>query len=391
VYFSSPQQDAKWISFKSTGIHSVDKDYFYKTTINLPCSTLCGKSFASEGAYCLQLDLYADNSVYEIYVNGVPQSPYLGNVLPLSDPYRPVGFTPSNKVSVSLCHNWKEGSNSLVIQVASSPPVSGLLVLASPVQPPPVTTEISAAICEGDAYLFGGQSLQTPGTYLHTFSTAGCDSTVRLKLGVIPQAHSTIDTAICEGQSVFGYDQTGIYVDRFLSAQGCDSLRSLHLTVQNRPRLTLAAETPFCRGDSVTLYPGVFDSYLWQDLTVADHYVIKAPALITLQVSNQCGTESDETVAVEKECGVYFPTAFTPNDDGKNDLFKMLTEFSFETFSLRIYNRWGEKVFESTDSKQGWNGQYKGRPQPVGVFVWYCSYRRAATNSAGKGSFVLLR
>src|SRR5690349_14512600 len=88
----------------------------YKTTINLPCSTLCGKSFASEGAYCLQLDLYADNSVYEIFVNGVPQSPYLGNVLPLSDPYRPVGFTPSNKVSVSLCHNWKEGSNSLVIQ-----------------------------------------------------------------------------------------------------------------------------------------------------------------------------------------------------------------------------------------------------------------------------------
>ena len=391
IFYKSSRQDANWISYKSSGIHSVDKDFFYKMTFNLPCSTLCGKSYSADGAYCLSLDLFSDNSIFEIYVNGVAQSGNLGNI-PLANPYRPVGFDPGDKISVLLCHNWKEGANTLIIQVSSSPTISGLLVIAATAQPPTITTETNASICEGELYAFGGQQLKSTGTYFHTFpKTGGCDSTVKFNLTVKPKSNLRIDTSICEGQSYLGYSQTGVYADRFLSAQGCDSIRRLYLTVQNKPRLSFADPTAFCKGDSITLYPGKFDSYLWQDLSVKDHYVVKAPGVISLEVSNNCGTDKAGTLAVEKDCGVYFPTAFTPNDDGKNDLFKVLTEFSFQSFELSIYNRWGEKVFGTKDPRQGWNGQFKGRLQANGVFAWCCNYQKSGTYTTTKGNVVLIR
>src|SRR5215203_1083186 len=179
IFYRSSRTDANWISFKSSGIHSVDKDFFYKINFNLPCSTLCGKSYSEDGSYCLTLDLFSDNSVFEIYVNGVAQSSNLAHIIPVPDPYRPVGFNPGNKITVSLCHDWKEGNNTVIIQVASSPTISGLLVIAAPIQPPPVTTEVDASICEGGFYTFGSQQLSSTGTYFHTFSKpGGCDSIV---------------------------------------------------------------------------------------------------------------------------------------------------------------------------------------------------------------------
>ena len=67
---------------------------------------------------------------------------------------------------------------------------------------------------------------------------------------------------------------------------------------------------------------------------------------------------------------VYVPNAFTPNGDGKNDqLFvrsKMVSELTF-----LIYDRWGEKVFETNDMRNGWDGTFKGKPCDPGVFVYY--------------------
>jgi len=59
---------------------------------------------------------------------------------------------------------------------------------------------------------------------------------------------------------------------------------------------------------------------------------------------------------------------------------------------LVIYNRFGEKVFETLDYKQGWNGVYKGILQPTGAFVWYCVYRfEGAATKIEKGSLILIR
>lgn len=63
------------------------------------------------------------------------------------------------------------------------------------------------------------------------------------------------------------------------------------------------------------------------------------------------------------------PTAFSPNGDGQNDVF-LVRGGPFKSINLRIYNNWGQLIFESSDQLEGWNGTFNGTEQPIGVFVW---------------------
>jgi gliding motility-associated-like protein len=73
---------------------------------------------------------------------------------------------------------------------------------------------------------------------------------------------------------------------------------------------------------------------------------------------------------------LYVPTAFTPNNDGRNDIFKPEYANILEThYLLRIYDRWGAKLFETTDVKEGWDGTVKGKLLPMGVYVWKINAR----------------
>jgi len=63
------------------------------------------------------------------------------------------------------------------------------------------------------------------------------------------------------------------------------------------------------------------------------------------------------------------PTAFSPNGDGQNDLF-LVRGGPFKTINVRVYNNWGQLIFETNDQLQGWDGKFKEVEQPVGVFVW---------------------
>ena len=76
-------------------------------------------------------------------------------------------------------------------------------------------------------------------------------------------------------------------------------------------------------------------------------------------------------VDLEIDCDffVYLPNAFTPNGDGNNDVF-LVRGKGIETLSVSIYNRWGNKVFETEDEIRGWDGTYKGSEQNSGVFVF---------------------
>src|SRR3954453_10397674 len=150
IYYNN----SRWISFSATGEHSGNRYFFYKIEFNLPCSTLCGESYNDDNSFCLDLDLYADNSIYEIYVNGIPQSGNLGGIIPLKpDPFNPVNHTESDKTAVSLCKNWKAGSDTLIIQIASSATVAGMMVQASVNPPPPPNSDtVSATICEGESF-----------------------------------------------------------------------------------------------------------------------------------------------------------------------------------------------------------------------------------------------
>lgn len=82
---------------------------------------------------------------------------------------------------------------------------------------------------------------------------------------------------------------------------------------------------------------------------------------------------------------------FTPNGDGKNDLFMVLTQFQLQDYDLSVFNRWGQKVFETRDQRQGWDGTFNGMLQDSGGYVWYCSFKNSTNTSYMKGTVILVR
>jgi gliding motility-associated-like protein len=75
------------------------------------------------------------------------------------------------------------------------------------------------------------------------------------------------------------------------------------------------------------------------------------------------------TLIVDQSTLLAVPNAFTPGN-GVNNEFKILKRGIATLNYFRIFNRWGELIFETNNIDQGWNGDYKGAPQPFGVYVW---------------------
>jgi gliding motility-associated-like protein len=63
------------------------------------------------------------------------------------------------------------------------------------------------------------------------------------------------------------------------------------------------------------------------------------------------------------------PTGFSPNGDGANDVL-YVRGAAVETLSFKVYNRWGEKVFETDDINRGWDGSFKGKQQEMEAYAW---------------------
>jgi gliding motility-associated-like protein len=92
-------------------------------------------------------------------------------------------------------------------------------------------------------------------------------------------------------------------------------------------------------------------------------------------------------------CNAFFiPNAFTPNNDGLNDVFKILSNCNITLFDLSIYNRWGECVFKSFNENVGWDGTYQSQPCPPSVFVYYLKLAiNGGEIETRKGSITLIR
>lgn len=88
---------------------------------------------------------------------------------------------------------------------------------------------------------------------------------------------------------------------------------------------------------------------------------------------------------------IYVPNAFSPNGDGVNDGFHAFT-FNLTSFHMRIYDRWGEVIFETNDVNESWNGKYKDLDQDIGVYVWVIDANDADGSPISKsGNLTLIR
>jgi gliding motility-associated-like protein len=87
------------------------------------------------------------------------------------------------------------------------------------------------------------------------------------------------------------------------------------------------------------------------------------------------------------------PNAFSPNDDNKNDVLKPIyaCDLMPENYSLTIYNRWGDLLFQTTDFNIGWDGTFKSKPQPIAAYVYLLQYKFNNQLQILKGDVELVR
>ena len=113
--------------------------------------------------------------------------------------------------------------------------------------------------------------------------------------------------------------------------------------------------------------------------------------VVGINEGERCAIYDTVLITVIPE-GIFIPSGFTPNSDGVNDIFKPMNT-NIDYITLSVWNRWGEKVFETTDPFGGWDGTYKGTLQNPGVFTYYAEYKLIGQTKEHnqKGSITLIR
>lgn len=143
------------------------------------------------------------------------------------------------------------------------------------------------------------------------------------------------------------------------------------------------------------------NSYLWEfsdgSTTAAVNAVHSFSAsgtfTVCLTARNAFGCEDEycRTIDIEFDGFIDVPTAFTPNGDGVNDRF-LVEGFGSDDFLLRIFNRWGEMVYEGTDQSEGWDGTFRSKPQEMDVYAWTLRVRFANNRlEERQGNLTLIR
>ena len=142
-------------------------------------------------------------------------------------------------------------------------------------------------------------------------------------------------------------------------------------------------------------------SYLWMPSTGLNNGAIQKPVFnasqeqlyrVRLTSPGGCITMDTVKVSVYDSSDIFVPKAFSPNNDGKNDkLQPFLVNITTLKF-FRVYNRWGQLMFQSTDSRQGWDGMYNYKPQPLETYTWIAEgIDGNGTTIFRKGQTVLIR
>ena len=259
------------------------------------------------------------------------------------------------------------------------------------------------------------------GTYWASLD-AFCGSlsdTINIVYGESPNVNFGGDTTLCEGEtllldisfpnaiyrwqdgstdSIFLVSEPGFYegVAENLCGEDHDDLQ---VSYQTLPLIvTPLADTSICEGTSIILDASSNGtSYLWQDGSDLPTFEASSEGVYAVTISNLCGTTRDsmQLETVDCTCYLYVPTGFTPNQDGSNDEFQIGYQCGFVSFDLRIFNRWGNLVFASSNPADVWDGRAKGGAVPEGVYAWRIIYsyegRTQVVRETKVGTVTLIR
>jgi len=189
----------------------------------------------------------------------------------------------------------------------------------------------------------------------------------------------------------------GAYWVHVTDNNGCTGGDTVAITaIFPNPVGFLVADTVICNG-----YPGIiaakpgFSVYNWSSGETTNAITVRQAGDLTLTVTDGHGCSGIQDIAIgTRQCllGIYFPSAFTPDGNGANDIYRPYVLGNMLRYHLQIFNRWGELVFATDDYSRGWNGSFKGNMQPGGTFVWMCQYQFSGEAvKMEKGTLLMVR
>ena len=201
------------------------------------------------------------------------------------------------------------------------------------------------------------------------------------------------------GEEVYGSPTKGPYGIRWNSPgvkiievlatdEDCKSLPFTDtINIHDLPDARITINTNnVCTGDKIE-FQAAFEegsSYLWEPAqffgashSYRDSGVVHFGTHVRLSVTNRFNCRATDSVLVDARpcCDVYFPSAFTPNNDGRNDVFRPITTGTHEISAFRVQNRWGQTVFTTGNEQQGWDGSFNGKPQDIGTYFFFMKYK----------------
>ena len=206
---------------------------------------------------------------------------------------------------------------------------------------------------------------------------------------IVPKTIGGIFTGIVIKDNKFNPNVSGTYyVNYELVVNGCKDSISKKITVFAKPNAKFSVDpNPIITFDSTFFkYTGgsVVNKYSWSfgdgkssTLSNPTHIYDKGDTYqvwLTVTNSDGCLDSIVETVLVEDEEEVFIPNVFTPNDDSRNDIFKLIISYA-KDFNLTIYNRWGGLVFGSNNFMVGWDGISNGVICPEGVYAYVVTFK----------------
>jgi len=267
-----------------------------------------------------------------------------------------------------------------------------------------------------------GIRLSVPGNYIVTGTTNnGCKATDTIALlppFSLPLVQLDHTASICAGEirtlnagsgfvSYLWNDGTtdatkivknvGTYSVTVTDNNGCKGTdRAVVNLMVPVPEDFLPGNTALCSYAAINLAPlKTYAEYLWNTSATTSAITVKTPGTYTLTVTDQYHCKGSDTVIIfPKDCmlGLYVPNAFSPNNNGKNDVFKPLLFGTITQYEFSVYNRYGKVVFRSLKPGEGWDGYYKNTPQPMGAYLWTLRYQlNDQPLSFDKGSVMLIK
>ena len=263
--------------------------------------------------------------------------------------------------------------------------------------------------CNGD-----GLSVSVGGTLYDESNPAGeevlvnqfgCDSVVTIDLSFEPVDTTRLDFTRCEGDTVLvngvSYAAGSTTVERYPTTNNCDSVVIVAVESEPLPRAEVDSVVVIEQGIPFAFaYDLPADwAVSWSPRSALSCITCPDPELqpgayppqFELSLTTAAGCQNQYSILARYICDPYIPNAFSPNDDGRNDRFRVYNVCPIEGFQLDIFNRWGGRVYQSDDIAAGWDGFVRGEQAPTGVYTYVVKLIENGQEKFISGELNLLR